>query len=231
MVRIDGRFRAYIEVGEITVRALSDIDVQERRRVALEESATERDLLADEESDKYKELILEAIGEADDNTMRVAIAQFESSMAADDVEDLLPFQYIPFPDKATLEERHEVIRKREEHEAKVRTQRVKYIEERIEKLRNKVEGWDTETLRRELERRIIGSWVLAKYTEVFQYQTLVLACFRDGKPMFGSWQEVRDHSDKLVKRLFAAYREVDSIDPWLLEKNALTGPTTDLSET
>ena len=230
-IKIDGRFRAYTEVGEITVRALSDLDVQERRRVAMLESANERDVLTDKTSDRYKELVADAISEADDDTMRAAVVQFESSAAADNAEELLPFQYIPFPDGATLEERHEVIRKREEHEAEVRAQRLKFIAERAEKLRKKVADWDTETLRRELERRIVANWVLAKYTEVFQYQTLVLACFRDGKPMFASWEEVRDHSDKLIKKLFAAYREVDNVDPWELEKKQLTATLTDLSET
>jgi len=230
-MEIDGRFRAYTNVGDITVRALSDLDVQERRQVAMLESANERDVLSDKDSDRYRELVADAISEADDDTMRAAIVQFESSIAGDNAEELLPFQYIPFPDGATLEERHEVIRKREGHEAEVRGQRIKYVAERTEKLRKKVEDWDTETLQRELERRIIANWVLAKYTEVFQYQTLVQACFVDGKPMFGSWQEVRDHSDKLVKKLFTAYREVDSVNPWELEKKQLTGTSTDLSET
>ena len=230
-MEIDSRFRAYIKVGEITVRALSDLDVQERRRIAMLESADERDVLTDKTSDRYKELVADAIGEADDDIMRAAIVQFESSAAADSAEELLPFQYIPFPDGATLEERHEVIRRREEHEIEVRAQRLKFIEERVEKLRKKAADWNTETLRRELERRIIANWVLAKYTEVFQYQTLMLACFVNSKPMFDSWQEVRDYSDKLVKKLFAAYREVDNVDPWELEKKQLTGTSTGLSET
>jgi hypothetical protein len=165
-VEIDGRFRAYTSVGNITVRALSDLDVQERRRVAMLESADERDVLSDKDSDRYKELVADAISEADDDIMRAAIVSFESSAAGDDAEEFLPFQYVPFPDGATLEERHEVIRKREEHEEGVRAQRLKYIAERTEKLRKKVAGWDTETLQRELERRIVANWALAKYTEV-----------------------------------------------------------------
>lgn len=225
-IRIDSRFRAQVEVGDITVRALSDADVQQLRRLALEESAEEREILSDIESDRHKELVEDAIADADDEMMRDAIVQFGTATASEEAEESFPFSFIPFPDGATLEERHEVIRGRKEHEIEILTQRAKYITDRLDGLRKKVEGWDTETLERELETRIVSSWAMAKFTEVFQYQTLALSCFTDGEPVFSSWEDVRAYSDKLVKKLFAAYREVDSVDPWELEKNVLTGPTT-----
>jgi hypothetical protein len=225
-IRIDSRFRAQTQVGDIIVRALSDTDVQQLRRLALEESAKEREELADPDSERRKELVDEAIAGADEEMMRDAIVQFEAATANEEAEDTFPFSFIPFPDSASLEERHEVIRERREHEEEVRTQRAKYIDERLERLRKKVEGWDAEILERELEIRIINSWAMARFTEGFQYQTLVLSCFKDGVPLFGSWQEVRGYSSRLIRKLFAAYREVDSVNPWELEKNVLTGPTT-----
>lgn len=225
-IRIDSRFRAQIQVGDITVRALSDVDIQQLRRLALEESAKEREALSDVESEYRKEVVEEPIAEANEEMMCDAIVQFETVRFNEEAEDAFPFSFIPFPDGATLEERHEVLKKREEHEEKVHTERAKYIAARLDRFRQKVEDWDTETLERELEIKIINSWAAAKFTEVFQYQTLVLSCLKDGEPMFKSWEEVRTYSGKLIGKLFAAYRKVDSVDPWELEKNVLTEPTT-----
>lgn len=224
-IRIDSRFRAQVAVGDITVRALADADVQQLRRLALEESAKEREILSDTESERHIELVTEAIADADDEMKRAAIVQFGVAAAGEEAEEAFLFSFVPFPDGATLEERHEVIRGRKDHEAEILEERAKYVAERLDGLRGKVDGWDTEILERELETRIVNSWAMAKFTEVFQYQTLALSCFRDGDPVFSSWEDVRTYSNKLVKKLFAAYREVDSIDPWELEKNVLTGPT------
>ena len=147
-------------------------------------------------------------------TLKQALNRSREVLAADDIED------------ASLEERHEVIREREEHEKQVREDRLRFVDQRVEKLREKSLSWDNDVLRRETERKIVESWIWAKYNQVFQYQTLVLACFREGVPLFKSWEDVPGYSTKLIRKLFAAYREVDSIDPWELEKNVLTEPTT-----
>lgn len=224
-VRIDGRFRAYTEVGGITVRALSDSDTQLRRRVALEESAAVREELTDTESARHKELVSGPIAEATDDEMREAIIRFAASDAEREAAEAFPFRFVPFPDGASLEERHEVLKKREESEAAVMAERLGYVSNRTARLHEKAKGWDTDVLGRELARRIIESWVWAAYGETFQYQTLVLACFRDGEPVFSSWRDVAQFSEKLVAKLFEAYREVDDVDPWELEKNVLTEPT------
>lgn len=226
-VQIDGRFRAYTEVGGIIVRALSDLDVQERRKVALLASEEEREELGNKEGDHYKELVVESLEDATEGVLREALLQFAVADLTRDAEDLLPFRFVPFPNDASLEERHGVLRQREEHEAEIRAERLKYVDQRVDKLREKSLAWEYDVLLRETERKIVESWIWAKYTQVFQYQTLVLSCFKDGAPLFKCWEDVPKNSDKFVKRLFSAYREVDSVDPWELEKNVLTEPTTD----
>lgn len=222
-IRLDRMLRAYTKVGDITVRALSDLDVRERDRIALEASREEADTLRDEKSDKHNTLIAPML-DLDDDEMRTAIVAFQGRQYWQDIENELPFEYVPFPDEATLEERQEVLGKREAHEEEVREQRSAVIAKKIAAFNEKVQNWTTEVLRSEMQRRAIQSHSLAKYVDVHQYATLFLACFRDGNPLFEAWEDVPKMSSRAVDQLFAAYQQVDSVDPWELEKNVLTGP-------
>ena len=218
---IDRMLRAYTQVGDVTVRALSDLDVRERDRIALEASREEADELRDEESKKYKELIAPML-DMDDSEMKAAIVAFQGRQYWRDIENELPYDYIPFPDDATLEERQEVLRKREAHEKQVRGDRATVIAKRIATLDEKVQAWTTEVLQREMQRRAVAAHSMAKYADVWNYATLVLACFKDGKPLFKAWGDVPEMSSRAVEDLFTAYREVDLVDVWELEKNSLT---------
>ena len=218
---IDRMLRAYTQVGDVTVRALSDLDVRERDRVALEASREEADELRDEQSEKYKELIAPML-DMDDGEMRAAIVAFQGRQYWRDIEAELQYEYIPFPDDATLEERQEVLRRREVHEEEIRGQRATVIAKRIATFDEKVQIWTTEVLQREMQRRAIAAHSMAKYADVWNYATLVLACFEDGKPLFRTWEDVPKMSSRAVEGLFTAYREVDSVDVWELEKNSLT---------
>ena len=220
-MELDRMLRAYTKVGDVTVRALSDLDVRERDRIALEASREEADRLRDEASDGYGELVAPLL-EIGDDEMRAAIVAFQGRRYWRDIENELPYQYVPFPDDATLEERQEVLRKRETHEELIREERASVIAKRIAAFDEKVQSWTTEVLRREIQRRAIASHSLAKYADVWNYVTLVLACFRDGKPLYKKWEDVPEMATRAVERLFTAYREVDSVDPWELEKNSLT---------
>ncbi len=219
---IDRMLRAYTQVGDATVRALSDLDVRERDRIALEASREEADELRDEESEKYKELIAPMLDMSDDE-MKDTIVAFQGRQYWRDIEAELQYEYIPFPDDATLEERQEVLRKREVHEEEVRRERATVIAKRIVTFDEKVQTWTTEVLQREMQRRAIAAHSMAKYADVWNYATLVLACFRGGKPLFKKWEDVPEMSARAVEGLFTAYREVDSVDVWELEKNSSTG--------
>ena len=218
---IDRMMRAYTRVGDITIRALSDLDVRERDRIALEASRVEADELRDEGSEKHGELIAPLL-EISDDEMRAAIVAFQGRQFWRDIEAELTYEYIPFPDDATLEERQEVLRKREAHEEQVRKERATVIAKRIAALDEKVQNWTTEVLQREVQRRSVAAHSMAKYADVWNYVTLVLACFKDGKPLFEKWDDVPEMSSRVVEKLFAVYREVDSVDVWELEKNFST---------
>ena len=215
---IDRMLRAYTQVGDVTVRALSDLDVRERDRVALEASREEADELRDEKSEKYKKLIAPML-DMNDDEMRAALVAFQGRQYWRDIEAELQYEYIPFPDDATLEERQEVLRKREIHEEEIRGQRAAVIAKRIATFDEKVQIWTTEVLRREMQRRAIAAHSMAKYADVWNYATLVLACFKDGEPLFETWEGVPEMSSRAVEKLFTAYREVDSVDVWELEKH------------
>jgi hypothetical protein len=217
-IGLDRMLRAHTKVGDITVRALSDLDVRERDRVALEESRKEADRLRDEQSDGYGELIAPML-EMSEDEMRAAVVAFQGRQFWRDIEDELPFQYIPFPDEATLEERQEVLRKREAHEEEIRQERTEVIAKRLVAFNDKVQNWTLEVLKQEVMRRAVAAHSLAKYADVYQYMTLVLACLKNGKPLFKKWKDVPEMSSRALEKLFAAYREVDSVDPWELEGN------------
>lgn len=218
---IDRMLRAYTQVGDVTVRALSDLDVRERDRIALEASREKADELRDEQSEEYKELIAPML-DMDDSEMKAAIVAFQGRQYWRDIEAELQYEYIPFPDDATLEERQEVLRKREVHEEQVRKERATVIAKRIATFDEKVQIWTTEVLQREMQRRAVAAHSMAKYADVWNYATLVLACFRNGKPLFETWEDVPEMSSRAVEGLFTAYRKVDSVDVWELEKNFLT---------
>ena len=219
---IDRMLRAYTQVGDVTVRALSDLDVRERDRIALEASREEADELRDEKSENHKELIAPMLDMSDDEA-RAAIVAFQGRQYWRDVENELPYEYVPFPDDATLEERQEVLRKREVHEEEIRGQRAAVIAKRIATFDEKVQIWTTEVLQREMQRRAIAAHSTAKYADAWNYATLVLACFRNGSPLFKTWEDVPEMSARAIEELFTAYREVDSVDVWELEKNFSTG--------
>lgn len=223
-IRIDGRFRAYTEVGSITVRALSDLDTRERDRVALQASQEYADILANEASAAHLEFVAPLL-ELSEEDMRDALVPLRADEMVRVVEEELPYEYVPFPDNATLVERQEVLRNREAHEESVRRQRETVVAARLSKLTEKIEGWDAETLCAGVRAEAIATHSAAKYADVFSYMTLALACYHEnGKPLFDSWEDVPKMSTRALQSLYAAYREVDEIDPWTLEKNVLTGP-------
>ena len=223
-MELDRMLRAYTKVGDITVRALSDLDVRERDRIALEASREEADMLRDEESEGHQKLIAPMLDMTEDE-MRATVVAFQGRQYLRDIEVELPYEYIPFPDEATLEERQEVLRKRDAHEEKVREERAAVVAKKVAAFDGKVQNWTAEVLQGEVQRRAIAAHALAKYADVYQYATLALACFRDGDPLFEKWEDVPQMSSKAVEGLFTAYREVDSVDVWELEKNSLTDAT------
>jgi len=143
---------------------MSDLDVRERDRIALEASREEADRLRDESSEEHKELIAPLLDMSDDE-MRIAIVAFQGRQYWRDIEDELPHQYVPFPDDATLEERQEVLRKREVHEEEVRQERATLIAKRVAAFDEKVQNWTTEVLHREAQRRAIIAHSRAKYAD------------------------------------------------------------------
>lgn len=227
---IDEFLRVHTKVGKITVKALSDLDVRERDRIALRASRDYADALGEEDSEEFQEHVAPLL-EMDAVDMRTAIASVQERQFWRDAEDELPFDYVPFPDEPTLEERQDVLRRREEHEDGVKEKRRQAVAKRLANFIEKMQDWSDEMLRRQLRNRAIANLSWARYADVYTWATLALACFDgDGKPYFSSYEKVAKTSSKMTAKLFEAYRHVDSVDPWELEKNVLTGPTQDGSE-
>ena len=206
------------------MRTLTDAELSLRELTSLEASSVTEERLEDEASEEYKSIIA-PLSRLDPPDLIAVIMAVRGRFIEERVRSEFPFRYIPFPDDATEEEKREVLTSRREHEATVRQKRSEDYSTRMAKDRGELEGLDTEELIAKAKNALISTEVFtAKLTE-FHIQTIYMACVVDGKPAF-DFDVVKNHgtkgglNDRVFSRLLGVYGEVDTADPWELEKHS-----------
>lgn len=208
----------------ITVRTLTDAEVNLRDLASLEASSVVEEQYSDEGSEDYKSLIgpIELLDPPDLIAIIMAVRE---RFIGERVNSEHPFRYIPFPDKASEEEKREVLTRRRESEAKVIHRRSEEKSATLIKERTDLEELDDpgELLRRAKNSMMNTEMFTARVSE-FYAQTVYLSCTEDGDLAFDletlQRQGRKDGLNaKVFNRLLEVYGEIDIADPWILEKH------------
>ena len=184
------------------LRVLSDWETRQRTEAALVASTRKRRELRDSKSVAHATYI-EPIGFAIEEDLRNTIAALESRNVARDVVDEMPVPYIPFPDDASLEERQDVVEKREEAEQTTEKDRRKAIEARVKKIKKHLAKKKKAYLLGRCKTAQINTQALVAYVEEFNRQGVFYCCFKD---------------ESRTERFFESPEETSSLPPVLYEK-------------
>ena len=208
----------------VTVRTLTDAEVNMRDLASLEASSRKEEELSDKTGEQYLSMI-EPLERLDPPDLIAIIMAVRERLVDERVRSEYPFRYIPFPDEATEDERREVLTKRREHEERVRQRRSEEKSRRLTEEREELESLSEEELLGRATNNLVRTEMFTAQMAEFYAQTLHLACRDDGdKPVF-DLGVIRRHGRKdglnemVFSRLLEVYGEIDTTDPWELEKH------------
>jgi len=207
----------------ISVRILTDAEVTMRDLEAVKAASAVEVELRDEETDRYKDTMgpLQPLGQ--DSLVAVVMAVASATMR-EEVQRDHPFRYIPFPDDASEEEKRETVERREEHEAKVRQRRSEELSKRLSERHDELEVLEEDVLLKRAEGALISTEAFNRRIDEFYCQTIYMSCRLDGKPAF-DLDAIRKHgnsdglNETVFRRLTDVYSEIDTADPWVLQKH------------
>lgn len=209
----------------ITVRTMTDAEVNVRELASLEVSSVIEERLSDKGDPEYLSLIA-PLEHLDPPDLIAVIMAVKTRYIEDRVRAEFPFRYIPFPDDATDEEKRDVLTRRRESEAKVQQRRSEVQSERGAKERADLEELDHDELRARATNALVSTEMFTARLTEYYAQTIFMACVdEDGSPTF-DLEAVRKHgtrgglNEKVFQRLMSVYNEIDDVDPWILEKHS-----------
>ena len=198
---------------DLVVHALSDLELQERHRRALEASMRLGRALKNTESGEYLAM-LEPVATADVPVLVVVAENARRRQFMNEIEQEVPFTFQPFPEGATLEEQAEVLEARERAETELKAAREKRLEERLTAYRAELQALPEEKLRAEALRLTQNLNRDAAYSEEFVWQSVLLGTETpDGLPYFKTIEQARRADRKATDLLWSALEEVTNIDP------------------
>jgi hypothetical protein len=210
----------------VTVRSLSDAERRQKQLASLRASVRLDEKLADESSDEYA-VYLYPLKQLSRDELLEILAQWKRGNAMETSMRDIENEYIPFPDNASMDEEKEVLKKREENEKLVETQRKEYAENLVAEYLKSAEKWDDGRVLREAlaRKRMIVS--LEEVLNEDVYQCVYLGTYtEDGKRYFQNVQRVRESPTQLLIFLLENQREVDNINLWEVTKSG-NGRVTD----
>lgn len=193
------------------LRALSDWETRQRTEAALVASTKRRRELRDSESVAHATYI-EPIEFGIEEDLRNTIAVLESRNVATDVVDEMPVPYIPFPDDASLEERQDVVEKREQAEKNTEKDRKKAIKARVKKIEKHLAKKKKAYLVGRCKTAQINAQALVAYVEEFNRQGVFYSCFKDenrAERFFESPEETSNLPPLIYDKLLAEYATID----------------------
>lgn len=216
-VTVDRLFRSTTEVElaerKVRVHALSDLELQERHRRALEASMRLGRALKDPNSGEYLST-LEPIVTATRDVLVTVCVNAKRREFVGEAEKEIPYTFLPFPDNATQEEQEQVLHERILQEERLRLDRQKWVEEKLGAYTQSLETVEEEKLRAEALRLTTDLARSAAYSEEFVWQSVLLGTETlDGQPYFTAIEQARHASRPAINRLWDAVEEVTNIDP------------------
>ena len=210
-ITVDRLFRCVKEVElagrKLTVRALSDIEMQMRYRAALLEKMRVVQALKNKDSDEYK-LVYLPLEEATDDQLRATLFSLKRRDFVREAEEEIVAPYIPFPDNATKEEEVEVLENRDKALKDANTARVESVKAKLEAYRELLKNSERDKLLPQAQKIVVDNYSEGEFQDEFLNQTLFLCM--DGQLTL---EDVRNLSTQAKSRLMQAFVEVNDLDP------------------
>ena len=226
-VTVDRLFRVRQKVDlrgiVLNVRALTDLEVYERSRLAMAASMRAQQRLRDHASDDYLASIV-SLERLEDETLRSICTTNHSGELGPDIYREFPLAYIPFPDNPTEDESRDVLAKREEAEKKLIEKRVGALRERLEKYSQTIAEKPREWLLKEAARLVERAVVEAAFEVEHDVQSLYLSVETlEGEHYFKNLEEARAIPASVRVQLMTVLRGVNDLDPLALSLPSSTG--------
>lgn len=209
----------------VTVRVLTEAEVAERDDAALKAYRAEQERY--EKGTEEYEKVFGPLEEADTEALVYMCAAVEHSAQRIKVQRQYPMRYFPVPEEATTEEKIEVMRQQDAHEADIMAKREKALDEHVEKFIERMkQEEDRDKLMRRATRALIEMRGETERVKEFYAQTVHLAARKDGSdgPPYWPIEAVRKHgrrgglSERVYNEILALYFQIDDADPWTLQK-------------
>ena len=216
--------------GEIvTVRVLSDLELNARRDYALSESVRVTEALKNPESELYRTKIAPLVDAGKDSLIDVLADAWRMELARQAL-DVYRVDFFPYPDNASDQEMIDARMKQAEHEKEIQTQRAEYIIKGEASYREKMSAMPFEAIVKETQSRAVQVYSASVASDCEIYYTVWCATEVGGHKKWHSPEEVKQLPSKVIDFLNKAYREVDSVDPWSLTKSEFTGESVGVGE-
>ena len=233
-LRLDDFLRVSKDVdlpnGEIvTVRVLSDLELNARRDYALSESIRITEQLKNPDSELYKTKIAPLV-DAGAQSLIDVLAEARRMELAREAMDVYRMDFFPYPENATEQEQVDARMKQAEHEKEVRTLRTEYIIKGEAAYRLRMEELPFEALVKETQSRAVQVYSSSVANDAEIYYTVWCATEVGSHKKWHAPEEIKQLPAKVINFLYAAYREVDASDPWALTKSESAGEPAGVGE-
>ena len=214
----------------VTVRVLSDLELNAKRDYALAESVRVTEQLKNPESELYKMKIGPLVDAGKDALVSILVDARRIELARE-ANDVYRMNFFPFPDNATEQERVDIMLKQKQHEQEVYQQRAQHIIEGEKAYREQISELPFETIVKETQARAIQVYSVSVSSDADLYYAIWCATeTKDGKKRWESPEVIANLPMKVINFLRDVYREVDAIDPWALTKSESEGTTAGVGE-
>lgn len=198
---------------KVKVRALSDIEMQERNRTGLAARHVAEKRLRDHDSLEYKATLL-PLEEAEADQLRATLFVYQRFDLSSLANEKYPYLYVPEPDEATEAEKLETITRREEREKEINDKREVWMKAEADRYAETLDKKDDDWLRRECARRTAEFFGREAFAEaVTSYEIYRSVENLDGSRYFENQAEVGNVPTAVKTKLYGEMREVNSLDP------------------
>jgi len=202
----------------ITMRVLSDIEMNGRQSYSLAKMTEVTKELRSPESDLYQQKIA-PLAEASRDSLVDTVVQSRRWELIREANELFRYDILPYPENATELEKIEVETNQDKHETNVAETRLKYVVDNEKAFRDRLESLDLDVLIKTAQERAIQSYAISSGIDAETYYTLWCACEVADKHYFASPDSVAKLNPKVITFLAKTYKGLDSIDPWELTKS------------
>ena len=230
MFRLDEFLRVSEDIelpsGEkVTLRVLSDLEMNAKRDYALNEVVRVSEQLKDVTSDLYKTKIA-PLGDSSLESLIDLMAQGRMYELEREARELYKVDFVPTPEDPTLEEEVSTEKKQSAFEIRVYSDRAKYIMDGLSAYRAKVSELPKETMLKELHARAIQAYSYSTSQDAEVYYTVWCATENsDGNKHWKTVDHVHQLPMKIIDHIYTLYKGLDAIDPWALTKSESEGKT------